>query len=317
MLCLLGALWVGNALAESWSGKVVDIRSGQPLANVRLYGGARGRVDLTPPMTTGGDGQFVVAYDAPLNLEFWLFYLLTSDYLTPGVYFQSLRVNYSHAGAVAVRKVPVNGYIRGVVKDKATGQALPNVPGHLGVPGAYWQTVQTDTRGPYEFLTPAYEGSGNYEEGIPTVEQHPHEIWQQAVPKTNYWLEVAAPGYRTFRTSDLPLQINLLSSTSPELHTFATLEVVANSDAVNSASASATIKNPYVDAPTLAIAHAVKVSFATRTGVNYQLQRSGSAQGQWENEGEAFTADGTMAERYFDAEPAQVRFYRAEIVVVP
>jgi cytochrome c peroxidase len=75
-----------------------------------------------------------------------------------------------------------------------------------------------------------------------------------------------------------------------------------------------TLTDGYTEGPALAIARAVKVSFVTRTGVQYQLQRSGSAQGPWENVGVPFAGDGATTERYFDAEPTQAQFYRAEIV---
>jgi hypothetical protein len=280
-----------------------------------VWGGFRGRLDATiAASTTGGDGRFNVIYADALVLSIHGYYMLSARY-DPNIdlYFWNYRIS-DYPSEATVRMVPRKAYIRGVLRDKASGQPLPNATVHLGVPGAVVQSVQTDAQGGYQFLTPAYVGELNYEEGIPTAEQVPHEAWEQVVPRTNYWLWATAPGYKGLNTSDLPLQINLLSSTSPELHTFVTLEVVANSDTVNTPSATTAIKNPNTEGPILAIARAVKVSFATRTGVQYQPQRSGSVQGPWENVGASFTGDGATADRYFDAEPTQAQFYRAEIV---
>ncbi len=297
-----------------WTGQAVDIRSGQPLASTRLWGGFQGRTDATEASTTGGDGRFTVVYAAPLDLAVFGYYKLTAAYIPDGgLYFENERKT-SYPSETIVRMVPRNAYIRCLARDKLSGQPLANVSVSLGVPGAVWQTVKTDAQGGGQFRTPAYVGSGNYEEGIPADQQVPHEAYQQAVPRTDYWLEVSAPGYKTLRTPELPLPIGVLSSASPELYTFITLELVANADTVNQPAASAAIQNPYAERPTLAIARAVKVSFATRTGVRYQLQRSAAADGPWENVGPVFTGDGAAAERYFDAEPDQARYYRAEVV---
>ncbi len=75
-----------------------------------------------------------------------------------------------------------------------------------------------------------------------------------------------------------------------------------------------TLTDGYTDGRTLAIAHAVKVSLMTRTGMQYQLQQSASAEGPWENVGAPFAGDGAPVERYFDAEPTHAQFYRTEIV---
>jgi hypothetical protein len=322
LLVLAMTSGLSNAWAAQvpWTGQVVDIRSRQPVANVEVWGGFRGRVDATIASSiTGGEGRFNVIYANGLadiwSVDVYGYYMLTSTYIADGdLYFVSWQIS-DYPSETTVPMVPRKAYIRGVVRDKASGQPLPNATVHLGVPGAQWQSLQTDAQGGYQFLTPAYEwGQADFESGIPTAKQLPHETWQQVVPRTNYWLAVVAPGYKTLNTADLPLQINLLSSTSPELHTFITLEVVANSDVVNTPSASTAIKNPYTEGPTLAIARAVKVSFATRTGVQYQLQRSGSAQGPWENVGAPFAGDGATVDRYFDAELTQARFYRAEIL---
>ena len=215
------ALNSSASAAVTWSGTAVDIRSGEPLANVEVYGGARGRVDLTAASNTGADGRFSVLYDMPaLDLSFWGYYLLTATYKPAAQYFWHNRISTSPSSSL-VKMVPRNAYIRGIVRDKATGQTVAGAQVSLGVPGAYWSTVTVNPQGEFVFNTQAYEafgGMNNYEEGIPVDEQVPHTAGEQVQPKTNYWLEVSAPGYRGLNTAS-SLLINLLSSVSSNLHT--------------------------------------------------------------------------------------------------
>lgn len=238
----------GNATAAVvWSGTTVDIRTGQPLPNVEVYGGARGRVDLTAASNTGADGRFSVTYDMPpLDLAFWGYYLLTATYKPGPLYFWHNRISTAPSSSL-VQMVPKNAYIRGVVRDKVTGLIVPAAQVSLGVPGAYWETVTVSPQGEFVFNTPAYEGFGgmnNYEEGIPTAEQVPHTASEQVQRKTNYWLEVSAPGYRTQRTVDQGLIIHLLSSVSSNLHTWVNLDLVPNSTNLPPG-ATSQIVNPY------------------------------------------------------------------------
>jgi hypothetical protein len=229
-----------------WSGIAIDIRSGQPVAGVKFWGGAQGRVDLTDPSTTGADGHFAVNYSAPLDLNFWVWYALRGyDQSTPPRYWANERKRQSPSGAVVVRMVPLNAFIRGVVKNAATGEPIPGISVDQGAPGAYQQRTTTDAQGQFQFNVAAYSGLHNYEEGIPLAEQIPHEPWDVGTPITNYWLEVFQPGYKRLGTYDWPsFQINLISSVSPELHTFVTLNLApAGSAATNSATV--TQQDPY------------------------------------------------------------------------
>jgi hypothetical protein len=155
--------------------------------------------------------------------------MLTATYnTTAGAYFWYMSKAAYPAYTVA-HMVPRYTFIRGVVRDTVTGQVMPGAQVSLGVPGAYMETVVTDAQGNFQFNPYAYEGSNNYEEGIPLAEQVPHDGYPTAQRKTNYWLEVSASGYRTQNTADQGTTINLLSSITPAIHTWVNLDMIPNS----------------------------------------------------------------------------------------
>ena len=81
-----------GAAQVPWTGQIVDIRSGQPLADMRVWGGFRGRTDYTTASITGNDGRFNVIYPNPLDLGVYGFYQLTSTYIPNGaLYFENVQ----------------------------------------------------------------------------------------------------------------------------------------------------------------------------------------------------------------------------------
>lgn len=58
-----------NAAQISWTGRVVDARTGAPVPDIECYGGGKGRVDLTPKAFSDADGNYIVTYDGQANEE--------------------------------------------------------------------------------------------------------------------------------------------------------------------------------------------------------------------------------------------------------
>ncbi len=235
-----------GAAQVPWTGQIVDIRSGQPLADMRVWGGFRGRTDYTTASITGNDGRFNVIYPNPLDLGVYGFYQLTSTYIPNGaLYFENVQKT-TYPSETLVRVVPRNAYIRGVVRDRVSGQVITNATVAIERGGGNVGQVLTDARGEYLFLVSAYSGSnaGNYEEGIPPEAQVPHETWQQVQPITNYIVKVQAPGFRSAGTDTLQVRIALLSSTTPDLHTWLAFAVAPNTTNLNAAISTSTV-NPY------------------------------------------------------------------------
>jgi hypothetical protein len=245
-IALIGFLSPLNAAQVPWPGQVVDIRSGQPIASARAVGGFRGNGSYTAASTTGTDGRFNVVYPNPLDLATMGYYQLVVVYSPDGgLYFQNER-KATFPSEALVRMVPRNAYVRGVVRDKVSGQPIAGVTVQMERGGGNVGLRQTDARGEFQFLVPAYSGSnaGNYEEGIAPEEQIPHESWQQVVPISNYIVIAQAPGYRTARTDNPSIRVDLLSSTSPVLHTWLAFELAATSTNLSSVVTSSVV-NPY------------------------------------------------------------------------
>ncbi len=228
-IALVAAAFAFVSSAEAavvWSGRVVDIRTGLGLPNIKVDGGAKGRQDLTPRVSTSSIGEFAVTYETALDLNSWVYYQLTCFEGTAAPkYFTNYRIT-SVPTETLVQMVPRNGFIRGVVVDQDTGWGIGGATVAMGITGAQWQSMTADASGYFQFQeTPVYQETTNYEEGIPLEQQIPHETWEHCLPYTNYWVEAMAPGYKTFGTTNANLTIKLTSSVSPDLHTFVILRV--------------------------------------------------------------------------------------------
>lgn len=235
-----------NAAQVPWPGQVVDIRSGQPIANARAVGGFRGNSSYTASSTTGADGRFNVVYANPLDLASLGYYQLVVVYSPDGgLYFQNERKTTFPSESL-VKMVPRNAYVRGVVRDKVSGRPIVGATVQIERGGGNVGQKLTDANGEFQFLVPAYSGgnAGNYEEGIAPEEQIPHESWQQVVPITNYIVVAQVGGYRTARTDTLGIRVDLLSSTSPVLHTWLGFDLASNSTNLASGVTS-NVVNPY------------------------------------------------------------------------
>lgn len=218
-----GILWTANAQAPvSWSGKVVDIRTGAPVGGAKVYGGASGRVDLTEAAYTDANGRFTVTYqNGALDLGFWKFYMLTVEYSpSPGSYFTHVS---AHPGPeeVEVRLIPVHGFFQGTIRDRESMTPIQNARVSLGQPGRYIETITTDSEGAFAFTTIAYEVGNwtNYEIGIAPENQVPHDTWNQPSPLSNYWIETTAEGYQRAHTAEQGATLQLRSSITGDIHT--------------------------------------------------------------------------------------------------
>ena len=135
------------------------------------------------------------------------------------------------------------------VRNKSTGESVAGATVYMVRPGAYDVRGPPDAQGRFLLQAEAYTGSANnLEEGLSPERQVPHAAWQTVTPRPDtYWMvEVVASGYKTLRTSDLPgaFRIPVVSSASPELHTFVRLEVVPNESALT-ASGEVSVVDPY------------------------------------------------------------------------
>jgi len=205
---------VPAADAVSWTGQVVDARTGASLAGMSCIGGGAGRVDLTPRVASDADGHFTVIYDHPLDLGFWQYYAI--DVTDPeGRYFHYRRAQVNPE-PLTIRLVPKEGYIQGVVRDAASGAALAGVEVRLGRTGRYLDSTTTDASGRFSFHVSAYDGSNNNETIPPEEQIYTDELVE---PVTNYWLEATANGYRRLRTSSLGFRIPIRSSITDAIHT--------------------------------------------------------------------------------------------------
>ena len=212
LFCLPTSLVAGPI---SWSGRVVDARTGAPVPGIECYGGAVGRVDLTPKAMSDVDGNYVVTYDDPLNLDFWEAYAL--DATDPlGHYYHYRRFQISPE-TLQVRLVPKRAFIQGVVRDAVTGQPMADVQVSLGRPGRYIQTVPTNPDGSYSFNHAAYDGAIN-EETIPEGERRDSNS-NSTVPITDYWLRINHSGYRAMDTAARDLSLTVQSSVTNAIHT--------------------------------------------------------------------------------------------------
>ena len=227
-LALSMAFLVSNEGAVvNWSGQVVDIRTGKPIQDARVYGGGQGRVDLTPAGTTDSQGNFTVAYAFSLDLDIWKYYRLEVSYPPdPNLYWVHISAHASPTSFV-VRMVPRDAYIRGVLRDQTTAQPIANGTISIGRPGRYIEKVATDAQGLFQFRARAYDTSSNvnWEEGIAPENQAPHETSEPLAAIADYWLEASADGYQKFDTQTIGLAIPLTSSVSPTLHSYVVLEI--------------------------------------------------------------------------------------------
>ena len=117
-----------EAHAGDWAGRVVDARTGEPIAGLELYGGARGRVDATEKALTAADGTFRCTYPPSWHQSILKdgtgFYLRTTFSQKQFPYLKQAWISPAPRTDVAMRLVPLNVWIKGRVVDDATGQPI-------------------------------------------------------------------------------------------------------------------------------------------------------------------------------------------------
>ena len=224
----LGTVVSQTKVPVSWSGTVVDLRTGNPIAGAKVYGGASGRVDLTEAAITDAEGRFTVTYqDGALDLDLWKFYRLTVEPPTEGPrYFGYISIHGAPL-EVTARLLPLNGFYRGVVRNASNQKVISGATVSLGAGGRYIETLTTDPQGEFTFNTEAYDPGNwtNYEIGIDPENQLPHEARNQPSLLTNHWLEATAEGYQRLQTAEFGLNLSLISSITDDIHTFVSIEL--------------------------------------------------------------------------------------------
>jgi len=135
--------------AQTWTGRVSDIRTGAVLASARVCAGIQGRVDLNCSSSIA-DGTFEVSYPKPMALGSDNLYYLYVERPLGTPYYHQKRAR-AEAGAADVQLVPTTVYIRGRVVSAATGQPLSGIDVALLQPGRIDHTVKSDAAGEFSF----------------------------------------------------------------------------------------------------------------------------------------------------------------------
>lgn len=233
-----------EAHAIGWSGRVIDIRTGEPVAGVEIRGGSTGRYDVTPKAVTGADGRFTVVYpEHQKQPEFFALHAQPQPQPPvgegePDVRYLPVEERRPTPGEAVVKLVPRWAYIRGRVVDAETGQPLAGIEIAAAVTGRYlsqdkvYRRAVTDEKGEYTMRVPASRGRIGVE-GTPAANRPPDTPFNHAKPVTDYWLDVNYGGsagrgkeYVSLQTrvetapgKKEPIPIPVLSSVEPVIFT--------------------------------------------------------------------------------------------------
>jgi len=242
----LGAAMIGLALlttaagALEWTGRVVDARTGQPLANVRVHGGHPGRGGLGV-VTTGADGTFRVVYPEGYdqNPGQYEWYALVVEPLavveedgwdtSPSVIGERLYINYEARysrpqGVGDVRLVPRYALVKGKVTNAKNGKAVKGAAVSAFRPGAAIHGTKTDADGVYRLRIDVHQGWGTSVETTAEANRPPEsEGWMQ--PLEQIGVEVSAQGYKKVTISPaggaglITMEVPFKSTATADLYT--------------------------------------------------------------------------------------------------
>jgi hypothetical protein len=227
----------------SWTGRVIDARTGAPISGIECYGGGRGRVDLTPKALSDPDGNYVVTYEDELNLDSWEYYAL--DATDPLDRYYHYRRSHLSVEPLEVRMVPKLAFVQGVVREAGSGQPLGNIEISLGRPGRYIETIFTNPDGSFSFNHPAYTGRTNVET-IPEGERAEGTGNNPTIPITDYWLRIDEAGYQPVNTATQGLTLTVLSSITNAIHTRVDIALASESAEPGSSTATSKLVTPPV-----------------------------------------------------------------------
>lgn len=155
-LFFLLLLFPTSASARTWSGIVIDATTGEPIPEVSLKAGVRGRVDAFPgyEVFSNQRGEFSVTWPAanwPSSGDHYL-------RISAAGYFGTTVVRPQPEQRLTVTMVPLHAHIRGQLVDGVTGNPLPGIRVALGAggpgaasPGAVRQSLDTDADGFFAF----------------------------------------------------------------------------------------------------------------------------------------------------------------------
>jgi hypothetical protein len=246
ILVALAALIASPGMgSRTWSGEVLDIRTGLPISDVSVKAGCLGRVDPFPgyEKVTGPDGKFSITWpvdtwdllkggeiDHYLRVDAartWGTEGSTSGYLAATVIRESPE-------EVAIYLVPRAAFIRGRAISASDGAPLRDLKLSLQYPGRVMESVTTDEYGEFAFKPiTGFRSDGAlwpfrifdiYPPGLTDDEPlDPGELNSPAIkvgdPKYHDMLPPIGDDGHYIRT------IDLITSTTDEIHTYVLLKV--------------------------------------------------------------------------------------------
>lgn len=255
-----------NASAQTWTGTVTDIRTGETLSDITVCGGFKGRKDATPIVTTLSDGKFSVTYDVKLDRDYFILYADSKDYLPYKEYRRSV-------GLARVKLVPKIAHIKGKVVDAETGAPLAGVKIVVGLPGRYlvsgrdgYERVTTNAKGEYHLMLPAFERTSVSvvmgSQDIPEPDKS-SALSRQYVVIKDYWVEAnyspetdVAKQYITLSTrqrdnngESVQKHIPLLSSIQSDIYTEVNFKLPLKSSNIKPSLDLITVISPEGDKP--------------------------------------------------------------------
>lgn len=231
--------------SHTWSGEVLDVRTGLPIEGVSVKAGLPGRVDAFPgyEQITGPDGKFSITW--PEDSWDWMGADKVNHYLrvnppstwktegTASGYMQATVIRPSPE-YVTVYLVPRAAFIKGVAVSASDGTPLPDLKLSLRHPGGIRETVRTDENG--EFAFSPINGFRSDNNGWPLTVYDvyppgltddrpldPGEYQTPAIgvndPKYHDMLPPTGDDWQYTRT------LELITSTTDDLHTYVVLKV--------------------------------------------------------------------------------------------
>ncbi len=222
---------------HTWSGTVLDLRTAEPVANVLIQAGLRGRVDPFPGYgtITGSDGRFSITWPE----ESWRSWnaggqnhylrIQPQDTATTG-YFNLTMIRTGPLTNLKIYLTPRTVFVKGRALSAGDEAPLRGIPVFIQRPGAVSQHAVTDNQGFFSFANPL----PGFASGTTLFDVYPPALTdnQPRIPEP-YLSYAVAIGDRQYEDMLPPLDAGrrfdpslvLLSSMTDAIYTFVTLRV--------------------------------------------------------------------------------------------